>query len=182
MPLTIGITQSFFRKIVAFCFPDKNAEAAGSDHAASKDRKKKAKESKKKNSNFYVSSPLNKDDIEEMKDRAQRNRHFVYIKIPEVPICVSFKGEKEKNKILDVSNFLLHVPTIEYHNMTWTWLDFLLEVKNRTKDSLISQAIKQKLSIRSTSSNDLAKKSSQDDAYKAKLLMGNILLAPSKRK
>ena len=40
------------------------------------------------------------------------------------------------------------MPTIEYHNMTWTWLDLLLAVKSRIKDSLLSQAIKQKLSLR----------------------------------
>jgi hypothetical protein len=40
-----------------------------------------------------------------------QNKLFVYIKIPEVPINVSYKGEKEKNKILDVANFLLQVNT-----------------------------------------------------------------------
>ena len=56
-----------------------------------------------------MESPLNQDDVEEMKVRAQQNKLFVYIKIPEVPICVSYKGEKEKNKILDVANFRLQV-------------------------------------------------------------------------
>ena len=56
-----------------------------------------------------MESPLNKDDVEEMKARAQQNKLFVYIKIPEVPICVSYKGEKDKNKILDVANFRLQV-------------------------------------------------------------------------
>ena len=64
---------------------------------------------KSSESSFYVASPLNKDDIEQMKERAQRNKLFVYIKIPEVPICVSFKGQKEKKQILDVAGFLLQV-------------------------------------------------------------------------
>ena len=59
--------------------------------------------------------------------------------ISEVPICVSYKGEKEKNKILDVASFLLQVPTIEYHRVHWTWLDLLLAVKSRVRESLISQ-------------------------------------------
>ena len=80
--------------------------------AAPKDKKKKGGNKNKKGAsgsgaaNFYVESPLNKDDVEEMKVRAQQNKLFVYIKIPEVPINVSYKGEKEKNKILDVANFL----------------------------------------------------------------------------
>ncbi len=123
VPLTIGITQAFYKRIMAFCFPEK---AAASDHqshttamtdydfARSMDKKNKkardkAKEVKTKASSFYVESPLNKDDVEEMKVRAQLNKLFVYIKIPEVPICVSYKGEKEKNKILDVENFRLQV-------------------------------------------------------------------------
>ena len=56
-----------------------------------------------------MESPLNKDDVEEMKVRAMQNKLFVYIKIPEVPICVSYKGQKEKNNILDVANFRLQV-------------------------------------------------------------------------
>ena len=82
---------------------------------APKDKKKKGGNKNKKGAtgagaaNFYVESPLNKDDVEEMKVRAQQNKLFVYIKIPEVPINVSYKGEKEKNKILDVANFLLQV-------------------------------------------------------------------------
>ena len=44
-----------------------------------------------------------------MKERAERNKLFIYIKIPEVPIKVSYKGEKEKNQILDVADFQLQV-------------------------------------------------------------------------
>lgn len=116
-----------------------------------------------------------------MKERAKLNKLFVYIKIPEVPICVSFKGEKEKNKILDVANFLLQVPTIEYHNVTWTWLDFLMAVKSKTKDSLISQAIKQKF-LKSASTKFEVKKPMQDDEEKAKLLFGNVLMNPHNKK
>lgn len=127
VPLTIGITQAFYKRIMAFCFPEKASSSSSADHhlygsdndlMSSKDKKKlKAKglsssgggSGAKPKASFYVESPLNKDDVEEMKVRAQQNKLFVYIKIPEVPICVSYKGEKEKNKILDVANFRLQV-------------------------------------------------------------------------
>ena len=101
VPLTIGITQAFYKRIMAFCFPEKASDSSAEEAAIpSKDRKKnklKTNSSKKvAAANFYVESPLNKDDVEEMKVRAQQNKLFVYIKIPEVPICVSYKGEKEK--------------------------------------------------------------------------------------
>lgn len=161
VPITIGMTYGFYKKIMAFCFPEK----ASSDMALAQEqeflkhntgnRKDKKKKNKKKDkaektqTSFYVQSPLATDDIEEMKTRAQKNKLFVYIKIPEVPIRVSYKGERDKNKITDISNFLLQLPTIEYHNMTWTWLDFANAVKKQTKDSLAFQAVKQKLSMRS---------------------------------
>ena len=85
-PLTIGITQSFYKKIIAFCFPEKTAEAEAAV-TASRDRKKLSTSSApsaapKKSSSFYVDSPLCKDDVEQMKERAQLNKLFNYIKIP----------------------------------------------------------------------------------------------------
>lgn len=73
-----------------------------------------------------------------MQQRAEQNKLFVYIKIPELPVRVSYKGKKEKN-IEDVSNFRLVVPTLEYHNVTWTWLDFLMAMKQDSKSALLSQ-------------------------------------------
>ena len=74
--------------------------------------------------------------------RAEQNKLFVYIKIPEVPIKFSYKGKKDKN-VEDVSNFRLVVPTLEYHNVTWTWLDFLLAIKQDSKTALVSQVYNQ---------------------------------------
>ena len=68
--------------------------------------------------------------------------------LAEVPICVSYKGEKEKSKILDVASFLLQVPTIEYHRVHWTWLDLLLAVKSRVRESLISQVIWREICVK----------------------------------
>ena len=76
------------------------------------------------------------------------------------------------------------VPTIEYHNMTWTWLDLLLAVKSQIKDSLLSQAIKQKLSLRhrvdvraasigsSSTTSTNASSNNDDDKVKAEILFG----------
>ena len=161
VPITIGMTYGFYKKIMVFCFPEKAStdmalaqeqEYFRTNNGNKKDKKKKGKKKDKSDKNqtaFYVQSPLATDDIEEMKTRAQKNKLFVYIKIPEVPIRVSYKGERDKKHITDISNFLLQFPTIEYHNVTWTWLDFANAVKKQTKDSLAFQAVKQKLNIRS---------------------------------
>ena len=41
-----------------------------------------------------------KDDVEKMKERAEKNKLFIYIKIPEVPIKVSYKGKHFKAYLL----------------------------------------------------------------------------------
>ena len=161
-PLTINITAHFYKKMMTFAFPEKDDDQleVGYREGVEK-RKKKNKKSRSASTSFYVPAPSNdKDDVEKMKERAEKNKLFIYIKIPEVPIKVSYKGEKEKNQILDVADFHLQVtqlkedlwciqvsvqlycvevPTLEYHNMTWTWLDLLLAVKSRTRESLLAQ-------------------------------------------
>lgn len=70
---------------------------------------------------------------------------FVYIKIPELKVRLSYKGMKDKN-LSDVTNFRLVVPSLEYHNVTWTWLDFMNGLKEHCKSALLPQ-----VSIRSNS-------------------------------
>lgn len=126
-------------------------------------------------------------EIEKMRERAQKNQTFVYIKIPEVPIRVSYKGSKSKN-IEDINNFSLILPTIEYHNQTWTWLDVLMAIKNESQRRLLSQAVKQKLHIRPSflmskqvlkeeptdPMSPTAKELEEEEDRKARLLLGNM--------
>ncbi|MPC84443.1 Protein KIAA0100 [Portunus trituberculatus] len=72
--------------------------------------------------------------------RAEQNKLFVYIKIPELPVKLSYKGKKEKN-LEDVTMVRLVIPTLEYHNVTWTWLDFLMAIKQDSKTALVSQVL-----------------------------------------
>ncbi|CAH8594756.1 unnamed protein product [Schistosoma bovis] len=89
--------------------------------------------------------PLNPVDV--MQERARQNKVFLYIKIPGFPIRLSYKGEKQKN-ITDVTRFELFIPTLEYHNCVWTWLDFVMEVKTRIRKQLVREVIKKKLTPR----------------------------------
>jgi len=73
-----------------------------------------------------------------LQERAEKNKLFIYIKIPEVPVKVSYKGNKEKN-LEDIRDFSLVIPTLEYHNVTWTWLDLLLAMKNDSRRVILSQ-------------------------------------------
>ncbi|KAH8857641.1 hypothetical protein KSF78_0008639 [Schistosoma japonicum] len=98
-----------------------------------------------KRNNNNTNKPLNPVDV--MRERARQNKVFLYIKIPGFPIRLSYKGEKQKN-ITDVTRFELFIPTLEYHNCVWTWLDFVMEVKTRIRKQLVREVIKKKLTPR----------------------------------
>jgi len=64
--------------MLKFCFPERDPEGMEETPASQRD------------SSFYV--PIERrDDIEKMKERADKNKLFIYIKIPEVPVRVSYK-------------------------------------------------------------------------------------------
>lgn len=154
VPITIAITKKFYSTMLKFCFPDRDQldvdvaddlddnSSAGSSaslkSSSSASRKAAANKLKKSNkdSEFYVK--IEKDDVEKMKERAEKNKLFIYIKIPEVPVRVSYKGNKEKN-LEDITDFSLVIPTLEYHNVTWTWLDLLMAMKTDSRRVILSQ-------------------------------------------
>ena len=55
-------------------------------------------------------------------------------------LCSYFypQGNRD-NRVTDVHDLGLQLPMMEYHNQTWTWLDFLMNVKKDCKRVLISQ-------------------------------------------
>ncbi|XP_071848291.1 bridge-like lipid transfer protein family member 2 isoform X2 [Apostichopus japonicus] len=173
VPLSIQLTYRFFKKMMVFFFPRHNVDQEGQEDAlkalddedgVGSIRSTKSKRKQK-----------NETDIDKMKERASRNTSFFYIKIPAVPLSVSYKGEKEKN-IEDVSNFKLTLPSLEYHNCTWTWLDLLMAMKKEYKQAVLSQAIKEKLKFRIGHKEEGASGSeTREDVDKAKLLMGDKL-------
>ncbi|XP_035224476.1 protein KIAA0100-like isoform X2 [Stegodyphus dumicola] len=140
VPITIGLTEAFYKAMLKFFFPGRDTEKAD-DHSDDEEPATSKKTFKQKRSATFYGE---RDDIEKMKERADKNHTFFSIKIPEVPIRVSYKGRKEKN-IEDVHDLSLVLSTLEYHNKTWTWLDLLMALKNDAKRILLSQAIKQKL-------------------------------------
>uniref|UniRef100_A0A2A4IVM7 Uncharacterized protein n=1 Tax=Heliothis virescens TaxID=7102 RepID=A0A2A4IVM7_HELVI len=186
----LGLTKKFFNTMLKFCFPERDPDSiedgeeeegtlkAGASSASlvSTGSKKIKKKSKDSNSNFYVKrDKKDKDDVEKMKERAEKNKLFIYIKIPEVPVRVSYKGSKEKN-LEDVRDLPLVLPTLEYHNVTWTWLDLLLATKSDTRRVILSQAIRQKLQLHRRAA--AAPEPHEED--KARLLLGERTVAENK--
>lgn len=156
--------------MLKFCFPERDPEnIEGGEEIDSESRGKKTRSSGKRNrdSNFYVHI----DDVEKMKERAEKNKLFIYIKIPEVPVRLSYKGNKEKN-LEDIRDFSLVIPTLEYHNVTWTWLDLLMAIRSASRRVILPQAIKQKLQIK-RNIGSLDESSSPHEEDKAKILFGN---------
>ncbi|XP_054265215.1 protein hobbit isoform X2 [Macrosteles quadrilineatus] len=187
VPLTIGLTKKFYNTMLRFCFPERDpeniegdgVEETDSSSTTSKKSKTNEKSAKKgKDSNFYVRIDP-KDDVEKMKERAEKNKLFIYIKIPEVPMKVSYKGNKEKN-IEDMQDMNLVIPTLEYHNVTWTWLDLLLAMKNDSRRVILPQAIKQKFQIK-VKRGVTSEGPSPQEEDKARILFGPKLMPQESR-
>ncbi|XP_052074223.1 protein KIAA0100-like isoform X2 [Mytilus californianus] len=176
IPLQIQITYQFYKILLAFFFPGETDEDDDVENKKKdkKEKDKKKKEAKKSKSSFYID--VDSEDIDKMKERAANNNTFVYVKIPEVSMRVSYKGEKEKN-IEDIHDFSIILPTFEYHNRIWTWFDILMALKNDSKRLILSQAIKQKLHMRSRVGDETPLTDVQQEEDKMKMLLGAKLLA-----
>ncbi|XP_062591853.1 protein hobbit-like [Saccostrea cucullata] len=179
VPLQIQMTYQFYKTVMEFFFPDKNIETEGPDGETEKAPVKKKVEKRpsiKRDSVKRSSSAHNFAEIDKMKERASNNNTFVYVKIPEVSLRVSYKGEKEKN-IADIHDFSIVLPTMEYHNQIWTWFDLLMAIRGDTKRVILSQAIKQKLHMKSRADEETPLNDVQQEENKMKMLLGAKVLA-----
>lgn len=206
VPLTIQLMYQFFKRMMGFFFPGRNVEEE--EVADEEDKFRlvttgipvKPRQSSEDTMGAMgpskgVAQGLNRsagvrrsfrkapehpvDDIDKMKERAAMNNSFIYIKIPQVPLCVSYKGEKSS---VDWKDLNLVLPCLEYHNNTWTWLDFAMAVKRDSRKALVAQMIKEKLRLKPASASDLRSKSlegksdnslqQQEEDEKARLLIG----------
>ena len=59
-----------------------------------------------------------------------RARRLIFITV--------LQAEKGTN-LKDVQDFMVTVPTLEYHNRNWTWTDMLMEVKKVYKQHIIQK-------------------------------------------
>ncbi|XP_012693346.2 protein KIAA0100 isoform X2 [Clupea harengus] len=209
VPLTIQLMYQFFKRMMGFFFPGRNVEEEDIGDEEDKFRMVTtgipvAKPRQLSEDSLVglgtskgVAQGLNRssgvrrsfrkppehpvDDIDKMKERAAMNNSFIYVKIPQVPLCVSYKGEKSS---VDWKDLNLVLPCLEYHNNTWTWLDFAMAVKRDSRKALVAQMIKEKLRLKPNSGSDARGKAAlegrqadssmqqQEEDEKARLLIG----------
>jgi len=87
--IVAGLTKIFYNTMLKFCFPERDPNTIDGDEELEAESSRrgggKVKGGKKgaKEANFYVKIQR-KDDVEKMKERAEKNKLFIYIKIPEV--------------------------------------------------------------------------------------------------
>ncbi|XP_077422133.1 bridge-like lipid transfer protein family member 2 isoform X2 [Vanacampus margaritifer] len=208
VPLTIQLMYHFFKRMMGFFFPGRNVEEEEVTDEEDKFRlvttgiPVKTRQSSEDTMGAMgpskgVAQGMNRsagvrrsfrkplehpvDDIDKMKERAAMNNSFIYIKIPQVPLCVSYKGEKSS---VDWKDFNLVLPCLEYHNNTWTWLDFAMAVKRDSRKALVAQMIKEKLRLKPAGGGsdprgktldgkaDSGLQQQQEEDEKARLLIG----------
>ncbi|XP_075760621.1 bridge-like lipid transfer protein family member 2 [Pelodiscus sinensis] len=205
VPLTIQLTHQFFHRMMGFFFPGRSVEeeelgdeedksklvttgmpvvkprqliAADDSLGPGKGVTQGLNRTTGVRRSFRKAPEHPVDDIDKMKERAAMNNSFIYIKIPQVPLCVSYKGEKNS---VDWGDLNLVLPCLEYHNNTWTWLDFAMAVKRDSRKALVAQVIKEKLRLKPAAGAEARGKleskpdgtiQQQEEDEKARLLIG----------
>ncbi|KAJ1980344.1 Protein SABRE, partial [Dimargaris verticillata] len=101
-------------------------------HSGNSGQSRRTQSSLQKSIRSGGDGPVTDDrSVMEMKSRASKNKTFVYIKLPGARHCISYQGQKGKN-LEDLRGFVFTLPTFEYHNETWSWLEFVTQVKKDT--------------------------------------------------
>lgn len=77
------------------------------------------------------------DELSEMMNRASKYLSIVQIRIMSTVLCISFKGEGVKN-LLDIHEFRLNLPEIQYENKTWSNIDLVLHLKRDVTKILLN--------------------------------------------
>jgi hypothetical protein len=104
-----------------------------------------------------------------MKERASNVKTFIYVKIPQLTLCITYKGESISVK--EMHEQLVTVPTVEYHNLNMSWRALLLEIKKDYKNAIITQTIKSAIGMKE--SEEKAGLSSQT-LGRSEFLMGKV--------
>jgi len=78
-----------------------------------------------------IIDPKRAEESRIMAERARANHSFVYIKIPQVPLTVSYQTGKVNRKhikfdIPNIENFRLDIPLLEYKSELLTWQERVL--------------------------------------------------------
>ncbi|RMD44901.1 hypothetical protein DV735_g27, partial [Chaetothyriales sp. CBS 134920] len=77
------------------------------------------------------------DDVSQMVSRASNYMTLAHVKMNGFVVCLSYKGKGDRN-LEDLRDFVFRLPTLEYHNKTWSNLDLALRVKKDIIRALIS--------------------------------------------
>lgn len=97
------------------------ASISSMGRSSSKSTEKSSKSSKDK-------GKAPEDDLSVMVNRASNYLSIVQIRIFSSTVCISYKGEGSKT-LLDIHEFTMTLPDIQYENKTWSNMDIVLRLK-----------------------------------------------------
>ncbi|KTF85827.1 hypothetical protein cypCar_00026037 [Cyprinus carpio] len=140
VPLTIQLMYQFFKRMMGFFFPGRNVE----------EEEVGDEEDKFRLVTTGVVKPrqLSEDSIGGLGPGKQGLNRTAGVR-------KSFRKPPEGEKSsVDWKDLNLVLPCLEYHNNTWTWLDFAMAVKRDSRKALVAQMIKEKLRLKPASGSE----------------------------
>lgn len=118
-------------------------EPAAAAAAAASSSSLQRRPSMKKGTRTRVLASISREaQVNEMKTRARSNQSFVYVKVPSFLICATYKGG---NVVTDLTNLVVTLPVLEYHNRTLGWSALLEQIRSDCSGHVYSAFFKGKL-------------------------------------
>ena len=189
-PLMIQMTYDFGKEMAHYMFPNRFQRKASKKTPISPSSPEADDDTLKSPESGQLNMFDDNNQILEMQLRAERNRSFIYIKVPGIQHCISYKGPKETN-FEDLQNFVVQLPTLEYRNRTWSWYDFLNALKKDALRAALANTgslLKEKLFVRKPVTMEAGPKSPEhtsensESEKKPKTTTASLLKASLQRK
>ena len=77
-------------------------------------------------------------------ERASQVKTFIYVKVTKVPLFISYHG-RQGGLPIDIADFQVSIPNLEYHSQNWTWKDLFVAIKKDCKQAIIPKVIETNL-------------------------------------
>ena len=120
-PLKVQLTHDIVGRLIQFFFPTEEGAQKASATIEPIQELRRSESS-------LILNPELVQKAQELRQRSSTHAHFRHVIVHSTHHVLSYKGRGDSS-FLDLDQFTLKLPTFEYGNQTWSWLDFTLQLR-----------------------------------------------------